>query len=248
MPQGGQKPSRRNGQTRNVSKNQEPGSNAGDGDKKSIPAPEIAGKQAPERVAFPAQSLLLAVPLPAAIPAEALTACHNVWKAEFAWIFWWFPLADMTHDTMKRFITVPGRSGNKGLFRVFNEMLSGDAGKKLVLDSMREDEQVLAQTQMIAVDGWTVRVTRPYAESRNSRGTVSFHDCRDSVVLGQQSLMPGQTKSSVLGKSLSLFTIFAEPSSAPMRFAHRLPDLHSCACALFFFVTAYLTDTRKKGI
>ena len=162
---------------------------AKDKDRKSIPAPEIVDSRALERVVFPAQNLFLIAMGAFASgydSCEQAVAYYNTRKSEFAKTFKDFPLTEMARDTMHRFVSVLGKNENMGLFRAFNEMILDDAeeaGLKVAQANMTEEEQVLAETRTIALDGQAVRATRRYAGSQNSRGVISFLDCSDRVVL-----------------------------------------------------------------
>ena len=159
---------------------------AKDEGRKRIPAPEIVDTRALERVAFPAQNLFLTAMGAFASGynnCETAAAYYNARKTEFANTFKGFPLSEMVHDTMHRFLTLLGKNENSGLFRAFNEMILDDAEPVADLENMDEEELVLTETRTIAVDGQSVRATRHYSGSKNSRGSISFLDCRDTMVL-----------------------------------------------------------------
>ena len=120
------------------------------------------------------------------LTAPQIAEFWNVHHKELKRVFPDCPDSNISHDTIRDFFILLGKTDSNAVIKAFNAMLLLEEGVLHELEKMNTPEAMEAfQKTIYALDGQAVRATKVHNGSKHPKYILSIYDCNKELVVAQ---------------------------------------------------------------
>ena len=154
------------------------------------PLCEIQDTRQQDKITYPSYLAFFVLMMCAGAGMSTTPQVAEFWRAhhdELCRLFADCPDREISHDTVRDFYILLGKTNTDMLLKSFNAMLLLEEGILHELEQMNSPEAMEAFYKAIyALDGQAVRATKIHPGSKNARFIMSFYNCVSKLAVAQE--------------------------------------------------------------